>query len=313
MIFFFFFFIFLIFLNFYDQFFKTYKISSNSIVIINPGLNINKISNLLVEKEIIKNRYIFKLWIKINFLEKKIKYGEYDFSGKTSIDLVTKKLIKADTINRFITIKEGISKYDFISLLESKGKIVGKIKIPDFIIADTYAYKFHDSTEKILKDIKRRSYEIIKKEYNQYKKNIDYKTLRSDYILASIIEKETGKKSEMNKIAGVFLNRLQIKMRLQSDPTVIFGITQGKKFDRKLTRKDLKFESKYNTYRNNGLPPTAISIPSIDSIRAVLNPYKGNYFYFVANKEGGHFFSENYEEHLDKIRSLKMNQNKNNE
>ena len=261
---------------------------------------------MLVKKKVIKNKYIFKLWIKINYLEKKIKYGEYNFSGENSIDLITKKLTKGDTINRFITIKEGVSNFDLITLLESKGKTASKIKIPEFIIADTYAYKFHDSTEKILKDIKKISYEIIKKEYNQHKKNIDYETLRSDYILASIIEKETGKKSEMNKIAGVFLNRLQIKMRLQSDPTVIFGITKGKKFDRKLTRKDLKFESKYNTYRIKGLPPSAISIPSIDSIKAVLNPYKGNYLYFVANKKGGHFFSEDYEEHLDKIRRLKM-------
>ena len=139
---------------------------------------------------------------------------------------------------------------------------------------------------------------------------MDYNLLKFDYILASIIEKETGKKSEMKKIAGVFLNRLKIKMRLQSDPTVIFSITKGKKFERKLTRKDLKFESQYNTYKIKGLPPTAISIPSIYSIKAVLNPYRGNYFYFVANKKGGHFFSESYEEHLNRIRKLKMNKKK---
>ena len=265
---------------------------------------------MLVEKEIIKNKNILKLWIKINFLEKKIKYGEYDFSGKNSIDLVTKKLIKGDTINRFITIKEGMSHYDFISLLESKGKKTSNIIIPEFILADTYTYKFHDEIDKILKDIKNESYELLKKEYSKSRKNMDYNSLKSDYILASIIEKETGKKSEMNKIAGVFLNRLKIKMRLQSDPTVIFSITKGKKFERKLTRKDLKFESQYNTYKIKGLPPTAISIPSIYSIKAVLNPYRGNYFYFVANKKGGHFFSESYEEHLNKIRKLKMNKDK---
>ena len=297
-------------MNFYEQFYKTYNISDNSKVIINPGWNINKISDLLAENAIIKNKNTFKLWIKLNYFEKKIKYGEYDFSGRTSIDLITKKLVKGETINRFITIKEGISNYDFISLLKSKGKKVDEIKVPEFIIADTYVYKFHDSTEKILQDIQKKSSEIIKKEYNQYQKNMDYELLKSDYILASIIEKETGKKSEMNKIAGVFLNRLQIKMRLQSDPTVIFGITKGKKFDRKLTRKDLKFESKYNTYRIKGLPPNAISIPSIDAIKAVLNPYRGKYLYFVANKQGGHFFSENYEEHLDKIKRLKKNQTK---
>ena len=112
----------------------------------------------MVEKEIIKNKNIFKLWIKINYLEKKIKYGEYDFSGQNSINLVTKKLIKGDTINRFITIKEGISHYDFISLLKSKGKKTSNITIPEFIIADTYTYKFHDKIEKILNDIKKRSY-----------------------------------------------------------------------------------------------------------------------------------------------------------
>ena len=109
----------------------------------------------------------------------------------------------------------------------------------------------------------------------------------------------------MNKIAGVFINRLESNMRLQSDPTVIYSITKGKKFSRKLSRKDLKIDSKFNTYKINGIPPEAISIPGINAFEAVINPYRSNFFYFVADKKGGHLFSETYSEHLEKIKELR--------
>jgi len=127
------------------------------------------------------------------------------------------------------------------------------------------------------------------------------------HILASIVEKESALKSEKNKIAGVFFNRINLGMRLQSDPTVEFAITMGeKKLDRKLLRKDLKIDSEYNTYMISGLPPSIICFPGKDSLVAVSKPYKSDFLYFVSKRRNGeHFFSTTYKEHLKRIREVK--------
>ena len=127
------------------------------------------------------------------------------------------------------------------------------------------------------------------------------------FVLASIVEKETSLESEKSKIAGVFYNRLKKKMRLQSDPTVVFALTKGKeKLKRKLLRKDLKFESVFNTYQNSGLPPETIGFPSYESLIATSQPYNSNLLYFVANRlTEGHLFSSSYKEHLRNIKAIK--------
>ena len=276
-------------------------------VIINPGATLDKITNLLFKNKIIKNKFLFQLWVRFNSYEQKIKYGEYQFVNETSIDLLTKKLVEGETYNRLLTIPEGMSRYDFLQLINSnkpEEKVFEK-DLPKLLIANSYSYKFHDTWIDIIKIIEKKSIEQIKGVIDRSQKNVTSTEINKAYILASIIEKETRKISEMNKIAGVFLNRLESNMRLQSDPTVIYSITKGKKFSRKLSRKDLKIDSKFNTYRVNGIPPEAISIPGINAFEAVINPYKSNLFYFVADKKGGHLFSETYSEHLEKIKELR--------
>ena len=130
-------------------------------------------------------------------------------------------------------------------------------------------------------------------------------------ILASIIEKESGHKDELALISSVFHNRLAVKMRLQSDPTVIYAITDGYgKMERNLTRKDLWFKSPHNTYRNAGLPPTPICCPGENAILAAMNPATSNYYYFVAiPDQSGHIFTEGYKEHLKTINILRHKTN----
>ena len=131
------------------------------------------------------------------------------------------------------------------------------------------------------------------------------------FILSSIIEKETSLDYEKKEVAGVFYNRLKKGMRLQSDPTVIFSITKGKKkFSRRLLRKDLKYKSPFNTYLNKGLPPLPICFPGIKSIEATLNPNQNEYFYFVADPEiNRHIFSKHYHQHLKTIKKIKEYKN----
>jgi UPF0755 protein len=127
------------------------------------------------------------------------------------------------------------------------------------------------------------------------------------FILSSIVEKETSINEERYKIAGVFYNRIDKGMRLQSDPTVVYALTQGKsKLERKLLRKDLRFKSKFNTYMNKGLPPEPICYPGLDSLKAVIFPEKNNLFFFVADpKNNGHIFSKDYDQHLENIKNIK--------
>ena len=287
-------------------FFDKYLIIEKK-VIIDPGTSLNEITNLLFNNNIINNKLFFQLWVRLNSLEQSIKYGEYQFVDEMSIDSLTTKLVNGQTVSRLLTIPEGMSRYHFVKLINSN-KLENQISekdLPKLLIANTYFYKFHDSPDEIIKIIEKKSIEQINDILDRNQKNLITTDINKAYILASIIEKETGKISEMNKIAGVFLNRLESNMRLQSDPTVIYSLTKGKKFPRKLSRKDLKIDSKFNTYRISGIPPEAISIPRIEAFEAVINPYRSNFYYFVADKKGGHFFSETYSEHLEKIKDLR--------
>ena len=179
--------------------------------------------------------------------------------------------------------------------------------IPDMIVADTYNYTVTDDSRRILDYMIETSKRFSKNIWEERNKEIPLNKISEMYILASIVEKESALKSEKNKIAGVFFNRINLGMRLQSDPTVEFDITMGeKKLDRKLLRKDLKIDSEYNTYMISGLPPSIICFPGKDSLVAVSKPYKSDFLYFVSKKRNGeHFFSTTYKEHLKRIREVK--------
>ena len=272
-------------------------------------MKLNEISDQLYQEEIITNRFAFKLWNKINFLERKIKYGEFYIEGRNSIYNVSNKLSSGQKVYRKITLVEGSSKYDLLKTLkeidpESSLKLYD---IPDVIVADTYNYIVTDNAQRILNFMINDSKRFSEKIWEKRNKEIPLNKVSEMHILASIVEKESAIKSEKNKIAGVFFNRINLGMRLQSDPTVEFAITMGeKKLNRKLLRKDLKIDSEYNTYMIPGLPPSIICFPGKDSLVAVSKPYKSDFLYFVSKRKNGeHFFSKTYKEHLKRIKEVK--------
>ena len=294
---------------FYSLFFSYDKNIEKVSFIIDPGMKLNEISEQLYYEEIISNKFAFKLWNKINFLERKIKYGEFYIEGRNSIYNVTNKLSSGQKVYRKITLIEGSSKYDLLKILkEIDPKSSLKLyDIPDMIIADTYNYTVTDNSRRILDYMIKTSKRFSKNIWEERNKEIPLNKISEMHILASIVEKESALKSEKNKIAGVFFNRINLGMRLQSDPTVEFAITMGeKKLDRKLLRKDLKIDSEYNTYIISGLPPSIICFPGKDSLVAVSKPYKSDFLYFVSKRRNGeHFFSTTYKEHLKRIREVK--------
>ena len=304
-----FFLLLIIFINFlFLFFFKEKEILDGRTIIIEPGMKLGQISKILLDEDLIRNKNFFIIWAKLNLSEKKLKYGEYKFEGEYSINKILNKLKEGKSLDRKITIIEGTTKFDLLNNLNSlRDDFKLSISdIPENIIANTYFYKFSDNPKIILEKIVKKSSQISDRIWASRNIQISIQNISEMFVLASIIEKETSKKIEKPIISGVFYNRFKKNMKLQSDPTVVYAITNGKsKMDRKLLRRDLKIKSKYNTYVNKGLPPSPICFPGIDSLYATINPSNSDYLYFVSNfKDGGHIFSSTYKQHLQNIKKV---------
>lgn len=233
-------------------------------------------------------------------IKNRVSTGEYQIKqGETILSVMT-KMLNGERVIRKITIPEGYTVRQVVEKLNENNLLFEKIvNIPAeaSIMPNTYFYTFGNSRSSVLMK--------MSKEMEKLSKKIDElnKTSLSTYeilILASIIEKETANTEEMPTISSVYHNRLKINMRLQSDPTVIYAISNGYgKLDHKLTKNDLFFKSPYNTYRNLGFPPTPICCPGENAIMAAMFPAKTDYLYFVANKQKtGHLFAKTFKEHL---------------
>ena len=294
---------------FFELFFKDYELKNNEKIIIEQGMSLSDVSKLLKNKNIIKSKLAFKIWIKVNFVETKIKFGEYQFENGVSVNKIVSKLKNGDFFFRKFTIVEGTTKFDLLKKIRRiyPDQKIDLNEMSNFFIADTYYYNVVESANELIENISKSSSEILNKLWNQRDEELIIKNIREAFILSSIIEKETSLDYEKKEVAGVFYNRLKKGMRLQSDPTVIFSLTKGKKkFNRKLLRKDLKYKSPFNTYLNKGLPPLPICFPGIKSLEATLNPNQNEYFYFVADpKINGHIFSKHYHQHLKTIKKIK--------
>ncbi|WP_105902371.1 endolytic transglycosylase MltG [Vibrio gangliei] len=168
-------------------------------------------------------------------------------------------------------------------------------KLEGLLLAETYHYTAGMSDLDILKRAHQSLIRELDKAWQSKQDNLPLKSPYQALILASIIEKETAIESERQRIASVFINRLNKGMRLQTDPTVIYGM--GDKYDGNIRKKDLSTPTAYNTYVINGLPPTPIAMPGVESIQAALNPENSHYLYFVASGNGGHVFSQSLAEH----------------
>ena len=244
---------------------------------------------------------------KVPPLKRKVTTGEYEIRKGESVISVITKMLTGHKIKRKITIPEGYTVKQILEKLKENQMLFGDLDeaIPEgTLFPDTYFYSFGDTKKSIIQKMQKQMQVIKTKFLSQNKTSM---SLDEIIILASIIEKESGNRNEYPLISSVFHNRLAIKMRLQSDPTVIYAITDGYgKMNRKLTRSDLWFMSPYNTYRNEGLPPSPICCPGEKAIKAALSPDKTEYYYFVANKEHtAHTFSKEYGEHVLAIKRLR--------
>jgi len=285
----------------YGSFTRPGPLERDSVLIIERGSGAGAIARELNRAAVIDNPLIFKVGVRLFSDPIPMKAGEYLFPAGVSPMNAAKILQGGKTVIRRMTVAEGLSSADVGVLLRHTEGLTGRlIPLPEegSLLPETYHFSFGDSRQDMVARMKTAQAKLLSDLWSERSEGLPISTPREALILASIVEKETGKKGERARVAAVFLNRLRKKMRLQSDPTVVYGITEGRQpLGRKLSRRDLKTETPYNTYVIKGLPPTPIANPGRDAIRAVLQPDVTEELFFVADGTGGHVFARTLEQH----------------
>lgn len=279
-------------------------------ILIYKGTSTKKIALNLHEKEMIRFPYFFNIIAKFyGAAGKHLKSGEYALTERITPLQIFKILSSGQSVIHKLTIVEGITVHDIVERLRSEELLTGDVEVDcteGFLMPSTYFFSFGDSKQKILSQMKRMMSDTLDELMPGLAKDSPLKTRLDVLILASIVEKEAGNEAEKPIIAGVFINRLKKKMKLQADPTTIYSLTLGKShLNRPLTKQDLLIKSPFNTYHILGLPPTPIACPSASSIKAVINPAKTDALYFVTNGNRGHNFSKSLEEHNTHVRNYR--------
>lgn len=277
---------------------------------VEQGNSVSRIANKLKQKGLIDSPFLFKIYIRVLNKTHLIKAGEFSIPPKQSLRELVRLLESGKSKQYSFTIVEGTHYRDLVKQLaqdnfmqmdfQEVDELLQLISIdkqhPEgLFLADTYYYAKGDKASRFLQRAYKASQRFLEKEWVGRDTSSPVKTPYQALILASIIEKETGVAGERKKIAGVFVNRLRIGMRLQTDPTVIYGL--GESYDGDIRYRDLRTDTPYNTYTRYGLPPTPIAMPGREAIKAALHPETTDALFFVANGEGGHTFSKTLKEH----------------
>ena len=289
----------------YHQFERPGPLSVSRVIAIPKGEGRIEIATRLEDEGVISNRWTFiaSYLLKNAFGEKAgdLKAGEYEFKKNTSMADVLEILTRGRAILSKLTIPEGLTSLQIVERLRGEPELTGEItEIPPegSLLPDTYRFSRGIDRQELLERMKIEMQRFLAAAWEKRQPDLPIKTPEEAVIFASIVEKETGRADERDRVAGVFINRLRKGMRLQSDPTVIYGIAGGQgSLGRSLTRSDLDQKTAHNTYQINGLPPTPICNPGRPAIEATLNPATTTDLFFVADGTGGHVFSETLKGH----------------
>lgn len=276
--------------------------AQKKIVEIEQGDHLSLVADKLYSQKIINSKFLFKVWMYLTWNQNLIKIGEYEVPAEASLNTIKNTITSGRMYNKYLTIPEGLTVKQIFEILDEREDLEGAItlKVQDGeLLPQTYAYNKMVTKDDLLLKMKEAMTEAIDKEWENRQEGLPFDTKVEAIILASIVEKETGVPEERGVVASVFVNRLHKKMRLQSDPTVVYTLTDkyGNMRGKKLYSKQLRVDTPYNTYTRHGIPVGAIANPGVESIRAVLNPPKTDYFYFVADGTGGHKFATTLEQH----------------
>lgn len=299
--------------------YRPFPVNETTMIEIEKGYGLNQVIDRLNQQELVNRPLILKGYVKVFKRSDDIKAGEYLISqGNNAIQLIQKisegsvyyhqiRLREGSTINELIDLFKNKDALKKNKNFEDKNKIRSNLgleinSLEGLFHPDTYNYIKGDSYLDILKRSNLKHQKILNELWKQRKSGLPFNNSYEALILASIIEKEG---TEKKQIAGVFVRRLKLKMKLQSDPTIIFAL--GDEYDGDIKSSHIKMKHPYNTYYIQGLPPGPIGLVSESSIEAALNPEEGNSLFFVSKGDGTHYFSDTLEEHNQAVQRFLLN------
>jgi UPF0755 protein len=284
-------------------------LAADKVVNIPRGLGIRDIADLLQREGVIDQPWVFIGGVMVLKARGDLKHGEYQFTKGASLADVVTTIIENKVVQHSLTIPEGLTSEQIVAKLLETEALSGQIKeIPreGTLLPETYKFTRGMTREQIIQRMQQAHRHLLQEIWEHRMADLPVKTPEQLVILASIVEKETGKPDERSRVASVFINRLKNKMRLQSDPTIIYGLTGGKgSLGRPIMKSEIERPTPYNTYVIDGLPPGPIANPGRASLEAVANPARTKDLYFVADGSGGHVFSETYEQHQKNVARLR--------
>lgn len=302
-----------------NQFRAPGPLQQETVLVVPRGAGLVTIGKDLAEAGVIADADTFAFGVRLFADATALKAGEYAFTPGSSMEEVAALIASGRTVVHRLTVPEGLTSAEIIALLRQAEALEGEIaEVPPqgSLLPETYHFHRGDTRAEVLQRMRRSMDTALAEIWAARDANLPIKSPEEAVILASIVEKETGVDGERALVAGVFVNRLNKGMPLQSDPTVVFGITEGKApLGRALTRKDLAQPTPYNTYQIGGLPPGPIANPGRAALEAAVKPAETEYLYFVAAGDGGHAFARTLAEHNRNVakwrkylRSLKKKQ-----
>lgn len=311
---------------FYQQIHQPLALQENTLLEVSPGRSFISLLQQLEQQQIIRSALPMRIWLRLNPDQAPIRTGEYRLEPPMTLRQLHLKMQQGDVVTYRVTLLEGWTFREFRQALANTAKleqatadwteaqIMEAVGMPDqaaegWFFPDTYTYHKGMKDLDLLRLANRRMRELLDDVWQNRQDGLPYKTAYEALIMASIIERETGAPHERQDIAGVFVRRLQQGMRLQTDPTVIYGM--GERYQGRITRRDLREPTPWNTYTIRGLPPTPIAMPGEAALRASVAPAAGDSLYFVARGDGTHQFSRTLQEHNRAVREFQLNRTEN--
>lgn len=288
-------------------------LQEDKVVAIPRGSGIRDIADLLTKDGVIDQPWVFIGGVLVLKAHEGLKAGEYQFKAHSSLNDVVTTLSDGKVVIHQIGIPEGLTSEQVVARLMDNDVLTGNIdEVPaeGSLLPDTYNFSRGMTRAQLIQHMQQAQQRLVKEIWARRAADLPIKTPEQLVILASLIEKETGKPDERTRIAAVFVNRLKQRMRLQSDPTIIYGLVGGKgTLGRPIMKSEIDQPTAYNTYQIDGLPPGPITNPGRAALEAAANPARTRDLYFVADGTGGHVFAETYEQHQKNVAHLRQVEN----
>jgi len=286
-------------------------LAQDKIVNIPKGFGVRDIADLLHREGVIEQPWVFIGAVAmLKARGEELKFGEYQFTRQASLRDVVETIVEGKVVQHLLTIPEGLTSEQIVQRLLEVEALSGNIReIPreGTLLPEGYRFTRGTQREQLIQRMQEAQRRVLREIWDRRMQDLPIRTPEQLVVLASIIEKETGRPEERTRVAAVFVNRLKQRMKLQSDPTIIYGLVGGKgTLGRPIMRSEIEQPTPYNTYVIDGLPPGPIANPGRASLEAAANPARTRELYFVADGTGGHAFAENYDQHQKNVGRLRV-------